>query len=88
VLRDVMRYALGPLGATTDGVLRAIRDQIYPAPWPTTVTAEENLVGGLAESAFCAIRKISALTGAARGKTRASAVTVLEDALVELRYLE
>jgi hypothetical protein len=86
LLHDVIVYALGPLGTTTDGVLHAVHGRLDPVTASGPIAAED-VLGTLAEAAFGGIREISALPESSRARTRDAAVTVMEDAIAELREL-
>jgi hypothetical protein len=86
LLRDVIIYALGPLGTTTDGVLYAVRARL-DLVGPVRPRAPEEVLGTLAEAVFNGIREISAMPETTRARTRDAAVTAMEDAIADLQQL-
>jgi hypothetical protein len=86
LLRDVIINGLGPLGSTTNGVLHMVKDRLYRhLPHGERPTGAST--GLLAETAFDVIRTISALPMSARGELLDSAITIMEDAIADLKDL-
>lgn len=84
LLREVIELALGPLGATTDGVLRAVLPRLRQYLPPGGPPARPDPVSVLSGAAFDAIQAIRALPPEARRQSMDEAVTVLADTIAEL----
>ncbi len=86
MLADVITYALGPLGAITDGVLRAVKGQLHQ-PSARDNRARDDALSALAEASYTIIRDVSAMPAAMRTTTRDAAVKWMEDAIATLNQL-
>jgi hypothetical protein len=86
LLRDVLVCALGPLGTTSDGVLRAVRSRLDPLAQRGNPDLD-GLLCTLAETSFGVIREIAAMPGSIRAQARDAAVMAMEDAVAELSEL-
>ena len=85
LLRDVIELALGPLGATTDGVLRAVMPRLYRhLPHVSGPPGKPDPVSALSGAAFDAIQAIQALPPEVRRQSLDEALTVLADTIAEL----
>lgn len=87
LLVDVIRSGLGPLGTTANGVLKSITEQLDRKLPPRGKPAMDP-VTRLAGVAFDTIRWLGTLSGESQRESVRSAVTVVEDALANLKRYE